>query len=176
MRTREPLATIPNLISLSRLGMAGLFIIFDGREQRLLLIAGAATTDFLDGYIARSSGLTSKWGALIDAIADRFFVFAAICSLLFDGTLSTWQYVVFISRDFMTAVGFLTARIIPWLRAVPFKSRPAGRIVTVVQLSTLTAIYLVPGIVTPLLAVLGVVSLYSIVDYTVALYHARDRG
>lgn len=176
MRKGESLATLPNLISLSRLGMAGLFVVFAERDERLLLIAGAAATDFLDGYIARTSGVTTRWGALIDAIADRFFVFAAVCSLLFEGTLGTWQYAVFISRDFMTAVGFLTARIIPWLRAVPFKSRPAGKVVTVVQLVTLAMIFVHPVLLTPLLTILGIVSLYAIVDYTVALYDARDRG
>ena len=173
MRKREPLANLPNLISLSRLGMAGLFVLLEGREQRLLLIVGAATTDFLDGYIARSRGTVTKWGALIDAIADRFFVFSAVGCLLFDHTLQTWQYAVFISRDFMTAVGFLTAKSIPWLRTVPFQSRSAGKVVTVFQVATLLAIYLVPSLVMPLLIAVGIISLYAIVDYTVALYHAR---
>jgi CDP-diacylglycerol--glycerol-3-phosphate 3-phosphatidyltransferase/cardiolipin synthase len=175
MRPREPLANLPNLISLSRLGMAGLFVLLEGREQRLLLIAGAATTDFLDGYIARTRGTVTKWGALIDAIADRFFVFAVVCCLLFDQTLQTWQYAVFISRDFMTAVGFLTAKATPWLRAVPFQSRSAGKLVTVFQVATLATIYVAPRLMMPLLICVGVVSLYAIVDYTVALYHARAR-
>src|ERR1017187_9018521 len=118
---RETLATVPNLISLSRLGLAAAFVLLKGTNARLLVIALAGATDFLDGYLARRGGSASRWGALIDPIADRFFVFTAVCALLFDDVLDTWQYAILISRDFMTAIGFLTARVIPWLRGVRFK-------------------------------------------------------
>ena len=176
MQERDPLAYLPNLLSLSRLIMAALFVMLKGSEARLLLIAAAGVTDFLDGWIARTRGSATKWGALIDAICDRFFVFAAVCSLLFDDVLSTWQYAIFISRDFMTAVGFITARAIPWLRGVPFQSRMPGKIVTVLQLAALALIFLAPVMTTPMLIAIGVVSVYSILDYTIALWHARTRA
>ena len=104
---RDSLATLPNLISLSRLGLAAAFVVLKGTNACLAAdIAAAGATDFLDGYLARRRGTTSKWGALIDPIADRFFVFTAVCALLFDGVVTTWQYAILISRDFMTAVGF----------------------------------------------------------------------
>ena len=87
---RETLATLPNLISLSRLGLAAAFVVLKGTNARLLVIAAAGATDFLDGYLARRGGSTSKWGALIDPIADRFFVFTAVCALLFDDVIGTW--------------------------------------------------------------------------------------
>src|SRR5471030_507433 len=172
---RETLATLPNLISLSRLGLAAAFVVFKGTNERLLVIAAAAVTDFLDGYLARRGGTASKWGALIDPIADRFFVFTAVCALLFDDVIGTWQYAILISRDFMTAVGFLTARIIPWLRDVKFKSRMSGKVVTTLQLGTLVLVFLAPDYVNIALWLVGIVSLYSIGDYTLALWHARAR-
>ena len=172
---RETLATLPNLISLSRLGLAAAFVVFKGTNQRLLVIAAAAATDFLDGYLARRGGSTSKWGALIDPIADRFFVFTAVCALLFDDVIGTWQYAILISRDFMTAVGFLTARVIPWLRKVNFKSRMSGKVVTTLQLATLVLVFVAPDFVNAALWLVGIVSLYSIGDYTLALWHARAR-
>jgi cardiolipin synthase len=173
---RETLATLPNLISLSRLGLAAAFVVLKGTNERLLVIAAAAVTDFLDGYLARRGGTTSKWGALIDPIADRFFVFTAVCALLFDDVIGTWQYAILISRDFMTAVGFLTARIIPWLRDVKFKSRMSGKVVTTLQLGTLVLVFLAPDYVNIALWLVGIVSLYSIGDYTLALWHARTRA
>lgn len=173
---RETLATLPNLISISRLGLAAAFVVLKGTNQRLLLIAAAGVTDFLDGYLARRGGSTSKWGALIDPIADRFFVFTAVCALLFDGVIGTWQYAILISRDFMTAIGFLTARMIPWLRKVKFKSRMSGKVVTTLQLGTLVLIFLVPDYVNIALWLVGIVSLYSIGDYTLALWHARAKA
>jgi phosphatidylglycerophosphate synthase len=173
---RESLATLPNLISLSRLGLAAAFVVLKGTTPRLIIIAAAGATDFLDGYLARRGGSTSKWGALIDPIADRFFVFAAVCALLFDGALGIWQYAILISRDFMTAVGFLTARAIPWLRRVRFKSRMSGKVVTVLQLGTLALVFVARPLVNVALVLVGIVSLISISDYTLALWHARARA
>jgi cardiolipin synthase len=172
---RETLATVPNLISLSRLGLAAAFVLLKGTNSRLLVIALAGVTDFLDGYLARRGGSTSRWGALIDPIADRFFVFTAVSALLFDNVLDTWQYAILISRDFMTAVGFLTARAIPWLRNVRFKSRMTGKVVTVLQLATLVLVFVAPQVVNLALLLVGAASLASIADYTLALWHARER-
>jgi cardiolipin synthase len=170
---RNSLATVPNLISLSRLGLAAAFVMLKGTNQRLVVIAAAGATDFLDGYLARRGGSTSKWGALIDPIADRFFVFTAVCALLFDGVLGTWQYAILISRDFMTAIGFLTARVIPWLRKVRFRSRMSGKVVTVMQLCTLALVFAMPDYVNIALWLVGFASIYSIGDYTLALWHER---
>jgi cardiolipin synthase len=173
---RDSLATLPNLISLSRLVLAAAFVGFKGNDERLALIAAAGATDFLDGYVARTRGSVTRWGALIDPIADRFFVFTAVCALLFDGEIGTWQYAVLISRDFMTAVGFLAARIIPWLRSVTFQSRPSGKVVTILQLATLALVFIARDWVNPALALVAVASLYSIADYTLALWRARSRA
>lgn len=173
---RDSLATLPNMISLSRLGLAVAFVVLGGTIPRLIILATAGATDFLDGYLARRGGNTSKWGALIDAIADRFFVFTAVCVLLFNGALGIWQYAILISRDFMTAVGFLTARAIPWLRSVRFKSRMSGKVVTVFQLSTLALVFVAPALVNVALVLVAIVSLVSISDYTLALWHARARA
>jgi CDP-diacylglycerol--glycerol-3-phosphate 3-phosphatidyltransferase/cardiolipin synthase len=172
---RDALATLPNLISLSRLGLAIAFVVFRGANSRLLILATAGATDFFDGWFARRRG-ASKWGALIDPVADRVFVFTAVCSLLFDGVIGTWQYAVLISRDFMTAIGFLTARAIPSLRKVRFKSRVLGKVVTVMQLATLAFVFAAPPLVNAALALVGLASLVSIGDYTLALWHARARA
>jgi len=164
MEQRDSLATLPNLISLSRLGLAAAFVFLKRTDERLAIVAAAALTDILDGYFARLRGSVTKWGALI---------FTAVCALLFDGVLATWQYAVLISRDFMTAVGFLTARAIPWLRPVEFKSRRAGKIVTVLQFTALVMLYLSPDRVDAALACVAVASAYAIADYTFALWRAR---
>lgn len=170
---RDPLAALPNLLSLSRLLMAGLFVLLKSAESRLLLIAAAGATDFLDGYVARKWGKTTKWGALIDAVADRFFIFAAICTLLFDDVVTDGEYLLFMFRDFFTAVGFVGAKAIPVLRRVPFRSRPSGKVVTVLQLAMLALVYLYRPAVFPLAVLIGVVSVYSVADYTIALWKER---
>jgi cardiolipin synthase len=78
-------------------------------------------------------------------------------------------------RDLATAVGFLVSRVIPWLRSVAFQARPSGKVVTVLQLITLATLLVAPAIAPWLLALVGVTSVLSIADYTLALWRARAR-
>jgi CDP-diacylglycerol---glycerol-3-phosphate 3-phosphatidyltransferase len=175
MDARRGLRHVPNWISFSRLVMAGAFVGIGATETRVTLIGLAAATDFLDGYIARRARVTSRWGALLDPIADRVFVLTAVSTFLFTGAITTVGYFVIIFRDLMTAVGFLVARIIPWLRPVEFRARPVGKVVTVLQLGTFAAIMLRPSWVTPLLATVFAASIWAVGDYTLALWRARVR-
>ncbi len=155
--------------------MAGAFVGSDATETRIALIGLAAVTDFLDGYIARRAQVTSPWGALLDAFADRVFVLVAISTFLFTGAIGTAGYFIIIFRDLMTAVGFLVARVIPWLRPVEFRARWLGKIVTSLQLLTFVAIMVRPGWVHALLAAVLATSLWAVTDYTFALWRGRAR-
>lgn len=173
--SRAGLRAIPNILSSSRIALAAAFVVLDDVNTRLLLVALAAATDVLDGWIARRARVTSKWGALIDPIADRVFALVAVSSFLFSGTLSTVGYFVMISRDIMTAVGFLVSRAVTWLRPIQFKARVSGKLVTVLQFITFIALLRFDEYVTPCLWIVGIASLYSIADYTFALWRARAR-
>ncbi|MDE3126868.1 MAG: CDP-alcohol phosphatidyltransferase family protein [Gemmatimonadota bacterium] len=175
MHARRGLRQVPNWISFSRLVMAGAFVASDNPPARIVLVVVAAITDFLDGYIARRAEITSRWGALLDAIADRVFVLVAVSAFLFEGRLDTAGYFVLLSRDLMTAVGFLVARIIPWLRPVKFRSRPAGKFVTVLQFLTFITIMVRPTWVTALLGAVLATSCWAVIDYTLALWRERAR-
>lgn len=175
MAARASLRALPNIISSSRVVLAAGFVMASDPNVRLALVGAAAATDFLDGFLARRARLTSRWGALIDPIADRFFALVAVSTFLFDGLLSTAGYFVMISRDLMTAIGFLVARVIPWLRPVEFKARLLGKLVTVLQLATFVALLKFPSLVTPGLWAVGITSLISIADYTLALWRQRAR-
>ncbi|HWJ22747.1 MAG TPA: CDP-alcohol phosphatidyltransferase family protein, partial [Gemmatimonadaceae bacterium] len=167
--------SLPNVVSMSRVVLAAGFVGARGAEERLALIGVASVTDFLDGWLARRRNAATRWGALIDPIADRIFVLTAVSAFLLSGELTTWQYFVLLSRDIMTAVGFLVARLVPWLRPVEFKARYLGKVVTTLQLATFIAILAYPDLVTFLVLLVGVASAAAIVDYTYALWRARAR-
>lgn len=156
--------------------LAAGFVAAHDPNVRLGLVGIAAATDFLDGWIARRARVTSKWGALIDPIADRFFALVAVSVFLFNGTLSTAGYFVMISRDLMTAIGFLVARAVSWLKPVEFKARFSGKLVTVLQFVTLIVLIRFPQWVTPCLWLVGATSAFSVADYTFALWRERARG
>ena len=172
MRPRADLRFLPNLLSVSRFFLAALFVPAD-RAERVVLIVVAALTDFFDGWIARRANIASPWGALLDPIADRAFVIVAVATFLFSGELSIIGFFVMITRDLMTAIGFLVARMVSWLRSVQFKARLPGKIVTVLQLLTLLVLVLEPQRLHPMLVLVAVTSAWAVVDYTAALWRAR---
>lgn len=173
MRRRAHLAP-PNIVSLSRVLLALAFP-FAGNTEQLVLVGAAALTDFLDGWLARHRNWATRSGALIDPIADRVFVLTALATFLVTGRLRVWQYLVMLFRDVMTAIGFLVARIVPWLRQVEFKSRFLGKVVTTAQLLAMLAVLVAPAAVTPLVILVGVLSVAAVADYTLALWRARAR-
>ena len=174
--SRRALFNLPNMISLSRVVLALGFVLVPERWDRIALIAIAGITDFMDGWLARHGKNESTTGALLDPLADRIFVFVAISTYLFEGALTTGQYFIFLTRDIATAVGFLVAKIIPTLRPAVFRARLPGKIVTVVQMITLVAILVLPELTDILIATIGVISVASIVDYTIALWRGRTRS
>jgi cardiolipin synthase (CMP-forming) len=172
---RAPLITLPNAVSASRLLFAAGFLAARDNGMRLGLIGVASASDFLDGWLARRQGTTTRLGALIDPIADRAFAVAAVSGFLLHGDLTPMQCLVFLSRDIATALGFLVAQAVPSLRHAVFKARWSGKVVTVLQLATLAAVILAPRSVPALVAVVGAASALSIVDYTRSLWLARAR-
>lgn len=167
------LRALPNILSASRIVLAAGFVAADGGVLRLGIIGVAGLTDFLDGFVARRVNATSRWGALVDPISDRFFALAAVATLLFDGLLTTPQYFALIARDLATAAGFVVAKATPSLRPADFKARWTGKAVTVLQFASLAAALVYREALPVLIALVVVASVASIADYTLALWRAR---
>ena len=172
---RSPLFTLPNLVSSSRVALAFGFVAYDAAPTRLALIGIASLTDFLDGWLARRTNVTSRFGALLDPIADRFFVLGVVISYVAGGQLNAWQAVAIMFRDVMSVIGFFVARNVSWLRAIPFKARPIGKAVTVAQLITFLAVLLAPSIVNALVLLVALLGVAATVDYTLMLWRERVR-
>ncbi|HEX6058502.1 MAG TPA: CDP-alcohol phosphatidyltransferase family protein [Gemmatimonadaceae bacterium] len=172
MRRRALLAAV-NALSLSRIALAAAYPLAGDASWRVSLVALAGASDFLDGWIARRTHLTTRWGAILDPVTDRLFVLTAITTHLVEGSLGVAQYYALLVRDLATAVGFLVARAVPWLRGVELRARWAGKIVTVLQLATLLALSLAPRLVVPLVAAVVATSVWAIADYTRALWRER---
>jgi CDP-diacylglycerol--glycerol-3-phosphate 3-phosphatidyltransferase len=66
----------------------------------VLIFIVAASTDSLDGYIARKRKLVTNLGKLLDPLADKLLVSAVLVSLVEMGKLDAWIAIVIISREF----------------------------------------------------------------------------
>ena len=81
--------TIPNLLSVIRVlaapCVALAFVVFDRPEAdqiAVLIFAGAAATDYLDGFLARSLGQESAFGRMLDPVADKAMVIIALAIII----------------------------------------------------------------------------------------------
>jgi CDP-diacylglycerol--glycerol-3-phosphate 3-phosphatidyltransferase len=172
---RPTLFTLPNLVSSSRVALAVGFVASDAVPTRLALIGIASLTDFLDGWLARRTKVVSRFGALLDPVADRLFVLGVVISFVLGGQFSAWQATAIMFRDVMSVIGFFVARTVSWLRPIPFKARLIGKAVTVAQLLTFLAVLLLPSLVTWLVVVVALLGVGATVDYTLMLWRERVR-
>jgi cardiolipin synthase len=138
--------TIPNLLSLFRMGLVPLFIIavIDGESRKALLIFTAAgITDALDGFIARFANQQSLLGAYIDPIADKLlltsaYVVLSIPQLNHGAPIPLWVTVLVIARDLLIVVMALILYLAAGVRRFP--PSVLSKITTVIQV---TAVVLV---------------------------------
>ncbi|HAX81963.1 MAG TPA: CDP-diacylglycerol--glycerol-3-phosphate 3-phosphatidyltransferase [Actinobacteria bacterium] len=95
--------TIPNLISAIRISLVPVFLwLLLGREDYIaagLLIGGVGATDWVDGYLARRLGQVSELGKMLDPIADRLAVAAAVIGGWISGTVPAWFAAALLVRE-----------------------------------------------------------------------------
>jgi cardiolipin synthase len=95
--------TVPNLISFTRILLIPVFvglIVHEGTELAgMLLFAGVASTDWVDGYVARRTNQVSELGKLLDPVADRLAIAAGLVAVIVRGALPLWAGLAVILRD-----------------------------------------------------------------------------
>jgi CDP-diacylglycerol--glycerol-3-phosphate 3-phosphatidyltransferase len=97
----------PNLLTLSRFVLAGVFMVcfsipFPGAEITALLVFGlAALTDALDGHLARTVYGCSDFGKLMDPLADKVLTAAAFIGFVEIGVMPAWMVTLILAREMM---------------------------------------------------------------------------
>ena len=147
--------TIPNLITLFRIILTPLFIIFliQGNYRKALVVfVLAGVSDLADGLIARGWQQKSRLGSYLDPLADKVLMAASFVTLSIYQQIPSWLTVVVLSRDVTLATGVLIFR----LADIPLTVRPslAGKWTTTFQLITvgfvlLSKIWAFPPLVLP---------------------------
>lgn len=95
--------TVPNLLSMLRLLGVPLFLwlvlVPQADWWALLVLALAGLSDWLDGKIARAWNQTSRLGIILDPLADRLYIFAALLGLVVRGIVPWWLMAILVLRD-----------------------------------------------------------------------------
>ena len=89
----------------------------------------AMTTDWLDGRLARRSGRSSSVGSLLDPIADKVLVLAALVMLIEQGVIPAWMVAAIVVREVLIT-GLRQAAI---ERGVVLAARDLGKLKTWAQ-------------------------------------------
>jgi cardiolipin synthase len=104
----DRIATVPNALSLVRILLIPVFVVLllgDGTELAGLLLLGAVVaTDWVDGYIARHTGQVSNVGKVLDPVADRLAIAAALVALVVRDAVPLWAALLVLVRDALVLV------------------------------------------------------------------------
>lgn len=104
----------------------------------LTIFLAAAATDLLDGYLARRWRQTTTVGTLLDPIADKLLISAALISLVQIHRIPAWMVVVIVGREF--AVSGL--RSIAAAEGYPIKASELGKSKMVLQVVAISLVLL----------------------------------
>ena len=171
--------TIPNLISVLRMGLVPLFIIavLEGQALRaLILFLVAGLTDALDGFIARFANQQSLLGAYLDPIADKILLTSAYVALTVPSLnhgvqIPIWITVLVIGRDVLLVVVALILYLAGGIRKFP--PTLLSKVNTAVQVAAVLVVLLsalwshLESIATTLLYLVAVLTVSSGLDYVI---------
>lgn len=139
---------LANKLTIARIFLAPLFMILIlmkipyGEFIAALVFVFAASTDALDGYIARKSKTVTTVGKFLDPLADKLLVSAALITLAWMQQISPVPAFIIISREF--AVTGL--RVIAAAEGLIISASKWGKIKTVSQIVAITALTLDAGL------------------------------
>ena len=133
---------LPNALTLVRILLVPVVVVAltvetpGGSTVAAIVFAIAAFTDGLDGYIARSRQSVTTFGKVMDPIADKLMIAAALISLVSLDRLAAWVAMVIIAREF--AVSGL--RIAAGQQGVVIPASGLGKVKTIVQVAAVLAL------------------------------------
>ena len=111
---------IPNVITITRIILLPFFaatLIYNYYTYAMLIFIVSAFTDLFDGYFARLSNQTTKIGAILDPVADKFLLVTSFVIISIKGWIPVWLTIIVLSRDLIIVAGWL---ILAFISGVSF--------------------------------------------------------
>jgi cardiolipin synthase len=128
------LRNIPNILTALRLAASPAIValLWRGHDYAALIVfAIAGITDALDGYLAKTFHLQTRFGRYLDPAADKLLMLTSFLALMVLGVTPVWLTALVITRDACIVIGIGLA----YLWALPLRATPSflGKVSTVVQ-------------------------------------------
>ncbi len=159
---------VPNLLSAARVPLAIVFPFVANRPAwALAVLAAAAVTDVLDGWLARRLGLATPMGALVDGVADKVLAASVLLSLVAYGLLAAPLALLLATREIgelPLALHVLASRS-PRLADVDRRANVLGKLATALEVATVVAIVAGARDVVLLVALTAAVGAMAAISY-----------
>ena len=133
---------LPNLLTVLRIMLVPALVVAllgntpAGDVLAAIVFALASATDFVDGYLARSRNSITTFGKLMDPLADKLLIVAALVSLVSLHRLAAWVAMVIITRELAVTV----LRLAATQAGVVLAASLFGKAKTCLQIATVLAI------------------------------------
>src|SRR5215475_5962974 len=122
MKMKGRFWTVPNQITLLRLGILPFFlilIVYEHYRYALLMLVLAGCSDAIDGLLARKLNQKSAIGAYLDPIADKLLLSSSFVILAMEKQLAWWLTIMVLSRDIMMLTVAVVIILISGYRPCP---------------------------------------------------------
>jgi CDP-diacylglycerol--glycerol-3-phosphate 3-phosphatidyltransferase len=135
---------VPNVLTVVRILAVPVIVVAlldetpNGDALAAAVFALAAFTDGLDGYIARSRDSVTTFGKLMDPLADKLLIVAALVALVSLGRLAAWVAMVIIARE----VAVTGLRVVAAEQGVVISASWLGKVKTILQVAAVFALIL----------------------------------
>ena len=170
---------LPTVLTLSRIVLIPFFVVSVYHHPVIgaLVFGLASITDFLDGYLARRSGQITKFGIIMDPIADKFLVISALIVLVDMERLSAWIAIILIVREFLVTA----LRVVALSRDIVIPAEMGGKLKTTAQITAILCLILTGSVFDFLpidlydiglafIWIAVILSVFSAVKYTVSFW------
>jgi CDP-diacylglycerol--glycerol-3-phosphate 3-phosphatidyltransferase len=129
---------LPNVLTVVRILLVPVLVVAllgeTGNDVLAAIVfAAASVTDALDGYLARSRNAITSFGKLMDPIADKLLVVAALFALVSLGRLEAWIAMVIVTRELAVTV----TRMVATAQGVIIPAAGWGKVKTIVQVAAI---------------------------------------
>ncbi|MCW3030873.1 MAG: pgsA [Solirubrobacterales bacterium] len=138
---------LPNVLTVLRIMLVPVLVVAllgntpAGDVLAAVVFALASLTDFVDGYLARARGSVTNFGKLMDPLADKLLIVAALIALVSLQRLDAWIAMVIITRELAVTV----LRMGATQAGVVMAASKAGKIKTCLQIAAILAVIAVHG-------------------------------
>jgi cardiolipin synthase len=165
--------TVPNQITLLRLGFLPIFLILISYEHyhwALAVLVVAGLSDGIDGLLARKLNQRSSLGAYLDPIADKLLLSSSFVILAFKKEITWWLTIIVLSRDVLILVVAVVIILIWGYR--PFPPSLLGKMTTFFQIVLVFTVVLGAAYSNALLGSIKQILIYLVAALaTVSAFH-----